>query len=106
MDSVDEWGLRGHGLTKEPTVVGLPKTPKDITVPVAIAAQLRPVVLVGDPKAGRSAYLKVFVASGKAPPARTPEGFPVTKQSARHRPPALRLGIEVNEGRQRVASGC
>jgi 3-mercaptopyruvate sulfurtransferase SseA len=75
MDSVDEWGLRGHGLTKEPTVVGMPKTPKDVTVPVAkYAAQLRTDVLIGDPKATRGAYPKVFVASGKAPPARTPEG--------------------------------
>ena len=75
MDSVDEWGLRGHGLTKEPTVVGTPKTPKDITVPVAqYTAQLRTDVLIGDPKASRGAYPKVFVASGKAPSARAPEG--------------------------------
>jgi 3-mercaptopyruvate sulfurtransferase SseA len=75
MDSVDEWGLRGLGLTKEPTVVGMPKTSKDITVPVAkYAAQLRPDVLIGDPKATRGEFPKVFVASGKAPPARTPEG--------------------------------
>jgi thiosulfate/3-mercaptopyruvate sulfurtransferase len=75
MDSVDEWGLRGHGLTKEPTVVGLPTTAKDTTVPVAkYAAQLRPDVLIGDPLATRGAYPKVFVASGKAPPARAPEG--------------------------------
>jgi len=75
MDSVDEWGLRGHGLTKEPTVVGLPKTPKDITVPVAkYQAQLRPNVLIGGPLATRGEYPKVFVASGKAAPVRTPEG--------------------------------
>jgi 3-mercaptopyruvate sulfurtransferase SseA len=75
MDSVDEWGLRGHGLTKEPTLVGKPKTPKDITVPLAnYAAQVRPDVLIGDPKATRGEYPKVFVASGKAAPARRPDG--------------------------------
>ncbi len=75
MDSVDEWGLRGRGLTKEPTIVGTPRTPKDISVPVAqYAAQPRADVLIGDPKATRGLYPKVFVASGKAPSARTPEG--------------------------------
>ena len=75
MDSVDEWGLRGHGLTKEPTVVGPPRTAKDITVPVAkYVAQRRAGVLIGDPSATRGAYPKVFVASGKAAPARKPDG--------------------------------
>jgi 3-mercaptopyruvate sulfurtransferase SseA len=75
MDSVDEWGLRGHGLTKDPTVVGRPTSPKDITVPVAqYVAQLRPDVMISDPKATRGAYPKVFIASGKTPSARTPEG--------------------------------
>ena len=75
MDSVDEWGLRGFELTKEPTVVGMPKTPKDITVPAAkYAAQPRPAVVVADPKATHGEYPKVFVASGKAPSTRTPEG--------------------------------
>jgi thiosulfate/3-mercaptopyruvate sulfurtransferase len=75
MDSVDEWGLRGHGLTREPTVVGAPRTAKDITVPVAkYVAQPRAGVLVGDPSATRGAYPKVFVASGKATSERKPEG--------------------------------
>lgn len=30
MDSVDEWGLCGSELTKVPTVVGAPQTPKDL----------------------------------------------------------------------------
>ncbi len=75
MDSVDEWGLRGYALTKEPTLVGAPRTPKDITVPAtSYAAQPREGVLVGDPTAGRGLYPKVFVASGKTAPARTPAG--------------------------------
>ena len=78
MDSVDEWGLRGYALTKEPTVVGLPKTAKDICVPAAKYTQQqqqqRPDVLISDPLATRGEYPKVFVASGKAAPARTPAG--------------------------------
>jgi hypothetical protein len=55
--------------------VGKPKTPNDITVPVAkYPAQVPPDVLIGDPLATRGEYPKVFVASGKAAPLRTPEG--------------------------------
>lgn len=75
MDSVDEWGLRGFGLTKEPTIVGTPRAPKDITVPIAqYAAQPRADVVIGDPRTTRGEYPKVFVASGKAPSAHTPKG--------------------------------
>lgn len=75
MDSVDEWGLRGFGLTKEATIVGTAKTPKDIAVPAAkYAAQPRADVLISDPQATRGAYPKVFVASSKAAPTRTPDG--------------------------------
>ena len=75
MDSVDEWGLRGFALTKQATVVGTPTSAKDITVPPAkYAAKPGREVLIRDPKATRGEYAKVFVASGKAPPARKPEG--------------------------------
>jgi len=75
MDSVDEWGLRGFELTKEPTLVGPPRTPRDRAVPAAkYAAQAGREVLIGDPKATRGEYPKVFVASGKGAAARTPEG--------------------------------
>ncbi|HEV8690063.1 MAG TPA: rhodanese-like domain-containing protein [Ideonella sp.] len=75
MDSVDEWGLRGFNLTKQPTAVGAPKTMKDIAVPAAtFTAHPRGGVLVTDPKATRGEYPKVFVASGKTAPARAPDG--------------------------------
>ena len=75
MDSVDEWGLRGFELTKEATRVGRPATPTEIAVPAAkYAAQPRPGVVIADPKATRGEYPKVFVAAGKAAPARAPEG--------------------------------
>jgi len=83
MDSVDEWGLRGLPLTQESTAVGAPRTAKDtakdtaknITVPASTYdAQPRAGVVISDRQATRGAYPKVFVASGKAAPARTPEG--------------------------------
>ena len=75
MDSVDEWGLRGHTLTKQPTLVGAPKSMQDITVPPATyTAQPRPALLVSDANSTRGDYAKVFISSGKATAARTPEG--------------------------------
>ena len=35
MDSVDEWGLTGFPLTRQPTTVGPRKSPQDLAVPVA-----------------------------------------------------------------------
>ena len=75
MDSVDEWGLRGHALTKQPTLVGAPKTAQDIAVPaMKYTALQRTDVLVSDASATRGEYPKVFIASGKAAPSRTPAG--------------------------------
>ncbi len=87
MDSVDEWGLRGNELTKAATVVGPPKTAKDITVPAATyvatnlttnastnAAPRRADPVVSNPQASRGLYAKVFVDAGKAPAARQPDG--------------------------------
>lgn len=75
MDSVDEWALRGFPLSKEPTTVGAPKTPKDLAVPPSTypAAALAS-VLINDPDQTRGAFPKVFVASGKSAPARLPSG--------------------------------
>ncbi|MBC7939161.1 MAG: hypothetical protein H7Z19_05255, partial [Chitinophagaceae bacterium] len=75
MESVDEWALRGFELTREPTAVGAPKTPKGIAVPPTTYAALpRANVLVADPRTTRGEYPKVFVAAGKTAPARVPEG--------------------------------
>jgi len=75
MESVDEWGLRGYPLSKEATTVGAPKMPKDFAVPTSVytATALAP-VLVSDPAQARGAFPRVFVASGKTPPARMPSG--------------------------------
>lgn len=73
MDSVDEWGLRGFELTRQPTQVGAPKAPKAMAVPAAVyPARPRAGVLVSDPAASRGEFPKVFVAVGRAAPARAP----------------------------------
>jgi thiosulfate/3-mercaptopyruvate sulfurtransferase len=69
MDSVDEWGLRGHPLAKEATVVGAKKSPNDVSVPpTAYPLRARPVVVsAADPPLG--AYPRVFIAAGASAPA-------------------------------------
>jgi thiosulfate/3-mercaptopyruvate sulfurtransferase len=75
MESVDEWGLRGHPLTKAPTVVGTPASAQEPSVPAArYVAQVRPGVAVADPASTRGAYPKVFVSAGKDASARRPVG--------------------------------
>lgn len=95
MDSVDEWGLRGHELTKAATVVGPPKTAKDISVPaakylrtsvptsVATNVPLTEVLnlphqradpVITNAQASQGVYPKVFIDAGKAPAARPPAG--------------------------------
>jgi len=75
MDSVDEWALRGGELAKEPTKVGAPASPKDITVPPArYVAHPGDGVLLKDPRAAHGEYPTVFVAAGRHAPSRKPEG--------------------------------
>jgi 3-mercaptopyruvate sulfurtransferase SseA len=89
MDSVDEWGLRGYPLTKQPTTVGPPKSPQDFAVPPAqfTLAELRANSatsgaaggaptgsanagpIIGDPQATRGEYAKVLLAVGASKPA-------------------------------------
>ncbi|HUP97885.1 MAG TPA: rhodanese-like domain-containing protein [Usitatibacter sp.] len=75
MDSVDEWGLQGLPLTKEPTLVGPPKAPPAMTVlPTTYPKAARAGVLVRDARATAGAYPKVFLAAGVKPPATAPDG--------------------------------
>jgi thiosulfate/3-mercaptopyruvate sulfurtransferase len=75
LDSVDEWGLRGHGLTKEPTTLGAPKSMRDVAVPPATyVARPRIPRLVRQAQVGRGEYPPVFVALGKGPASRQPSG--------------------------------
>jgi 3-mercaptopyruvate sulfurtransferase SseA len=75
MDSVDDWGLRGFPLTKEPTAVGPKKSPMDLSLaPVAFAPSVRAGVIVTDARAGAGPYPKVFIASGAKLPEKAPAG--------------------------------
>lgn len=73
-DSVDEWGLGGLPLSKKPTVVGRPQAPGDEAVPPAtFNATPRAGMLLRDASAGPGVFPRVFVAAGKALPAKAPE---------------------------------
>jgi 3-mercaptopyruvate sulfurtransferase SseA len=85
--SVDEWGLGGQPLVKEPTAVGAPKAPQDLlTIPVLPwRGAAREGVLLRDAAAqGASGapggYPRVFVASG--PATRAPAGTVVQLPAA------------------------
>ncbi len=85
--SVDEWGLGGRPLVKEPTAVGAPASPQDLlTVPVLPwRGTPREGVLLRDATAQGSsgtpgAYPRVFVAAG--PAARMPAGTVVQLPAA------------------------
>ena len=75
IDSVDDFGLKGFPLAKEPTTVGAPKSPQDMAVrPAVYSAPLRSGIVVDDARATRGAYPKVFIASGKNIPKKAPDG--------------------------------
>ncbi|MFN0186023.1 MAG: rhodanese-like domain-containing protein [Aquabacterium sp.] len=75
LDSVDEWGLQGQTLVKEPTIVGRPASPKDLAVPQATyAATARPGVVVRDPGPAAGPYPRVHLALGSGPLARPVAG--------------------------------
>lgn len=75
MDSIDDWGLKGFPIAKEPTIVGAPKSPQDMAVrPAVYRADPRPGIVIDDARATRAAYPKVFLASGRKAPAKAPDG--------------------------------
>ncbi|HSN69545.1 MAG TPA: rhodanese-like domain-containing protein [Thermoanaerobaculia bacterium] len=74
-DSAAKAAASGITMTKEPTVVGAPKTPADLAIkPASYAANVRSGVIVQDSKSTRGVYPKVFLASGAALPSKPPEG--------------------------------
>ena len=75
MESVDDWGLAGLELTKEPTIVGAPKSPQDFAVrPASYKASARDGVTLKDARGGGGLYPKVWIASGKKAPEKMPDG--------------------------------
>ncbi len=68
LDSVDDWGLRGLSLSKEPTRVGAKKSALDPTItPLAYQAAPRKVLLRGAEAAGPG-LPRVYLALGAQPP--------------------------------------
>ena len=75
VESVDDFGLRGFPLAKEPTIVGAPKSPQDLAVrPAVYDASVREGITVANANETRGLYPKVFLASGKNVPAKSPGG--------------------------------
>ena len=74
LGSVDDWGLRGYQLSQEPTVVGPKKSPMDLAIPPGTyRASVRQDVLVRTAAGTQGQYPKVYLASGKQLPAKSPD---------------------------------
>jgi 3-mercaptopyruvate sulfurtransferase SseA len=72
-DSIDEWGLQGHPLTKQATEVGPRRSPTDLAVPAAsYPAGPGRGVLLHDAAEPASAHPRVFVATSRQRPERGP----------------------------------
>lgn len=74
-DSLEQWTKAGQKLTSDATVVGQ----KSPTAPLAIPpnnypAKAREGIVVADAKGTQGEYPKVFIASGKDMPAKSPDG--------------------------------
>lgn len=70
LDTHDDWALRGHELTKEPTRVGPRRGMKDLAVPAAsYPARPRDGVVVSGPLKPRGEYPPVVLALGRQAPA-------------------------------------
>ncbi len=75
IDSIDKLTQLGFALTKDATVVGLPKTSGELSIPSTIYPEtLRDEVIITDPKTTQGVYPKIFIASGKDIPAKTQGG--------------------------------
>lgn len=75
IDSIDKWLESGLEVTKDATAVGPKKGPGDLSIPpITYPTNARKNTLIADPKSTQGLYPKIFVASGKAVPAKTPEG--------------------------------
>jgi len=74
-DSLDKWAKPGFALSKDATVVGPKKGPRDVSIsPTTYPETFREGVVLTDPRTTQGAYPKVFVASGKDMPAKTQDG--------------------------------
>ncbi len=72
MDSMDRWAQLGFAVTKDPTLVGPKKAPRDLAIPpTTYPGNVREGVVMADAKSSQGLYPKVFIASGTNVPARS-----------------------------------
>ena len=74
-DSVDDWGFAGLPLNKEANAADPMRVAQGrFIAPRTNALDLRRGIVTGDPRGARGPYPLVYLASGRSPPARVPEG--------------------------------
>ncbi len=74
-DSMDKWTQLGQTLSKDPTIVGPRKANQPFAIPPATyPANVSNGVIIADAKSTHGIYPKIFVASGKDIPAKSPDG--------------------------------
>jgi 3-mercaptopyruvate sulfurtransferase SseA len=74
-DSVDDYGFAGFPLDKATDAPDPRKPPASLFVrPTAYPVNLRPGIVVSDPRGPQGLYPTVYIASGKSLPARVPGG--------------------------------
>jgi 3-mercaptopyruvate sulfurtransferase SseA len=89
MDTMARWAERGLPVTAEPTAVGAPSGPRDLSIPPTVyPTHGGKDVIVTDPTRTPGVYPRVFVASGRTVPATAPAG------TIRHVPSVDLLGAD------------
>lgn len=74
-ESVDDWGFAGLPLTREADAADPKKTPPFLLpTPRSYPANLRPGIAIDGGQDAKGPYPRVYLASGKALPAKVPEG--------------------------------
>ena len=75
MDSMEKWTKLGYTLSKDATIVGVAKAPHDGSIPPSTYPEnFRKDVMANAAMGSESVYPKVFIASGKDMPAKSPAG--------------------------------
>lgn len=73
-DSTDDWGFAGFPMVKENDAADPKKAPQEAMKPTAYPVNLRAGIVTSDPQGAQGLYPKIYIASGKALPARVPDG--------------------------------
>ncbi len=75
MDSVDDWGLAGFPLEKGAARAGPERTLQGPAIAATkYSVDARPGILISDPRGTQGQYPKIYLASGRTPPVRVPDG--------------------------------